>query len=374
MRYAMIMAGGTGTRLWPVSRTNRPKQLLNFIRRPGDPRPRSLLELAADRLEGLIEPGRRYICTGEQYRQVIRRTLPRFDDEHILGEPIGRDTVNAIGLTASVLARSDPDAVFAVLTADHVIEPGDVFRDRLSLGLDLVQADPMRLVTFSITPTHPATGYGYVERGDPIAESSRVPGTEPSAFHVARFVEKPDIERARQYLASGRFGWNSGMFVFHARTLLDCLERFVPESFEGLGRIGAAWETPDRRRVLEEVYPTLPKISVDYAVMEPASNDDRVGIVMVEMPVRWLDVGSWPSYAQTIEPGEGGNRTAGPGRTLIHEGTDNLVYVDQPDHTVTLLGVQGLVVVHTADATLVMPADRAQNLKELHARLDAPLT
>lgn len=368
----MIMAGGVGTRLWPLSRQNRPKQLIPLLSSGDGSRPSSLLELAAGRLDGLIEPKHRYICTSEQYRSVIRETLPQFSDEQILGEPMGRNTVNAIGLTAAVLSLADPKAVFAVLTADHIIEPADVFRERVEVGFRLVEEDPTRLVTFSITPTRPATGYGYVERSGPIEGYADEAG-KPTAFRVARFVEKPDRARAEAYFRSGVFGWNSGMFIFSADTFLYCLRRFKPESHAGLMRIREAWATPQRTKVLGEVYPALPNVSVDYAVMEPASRDRSVSICMVEMPVRWLDVGSWPSFGLTLEADSSGNRRAGVGGSLIVDGRDTLVVNTTEGHTVAVLGAEDLIVVHTEDATLVMPREQAERLKELHALVDDSL-
>jgi mannose-1-phosphate guanylyltransferase len=385
MRYAMIMAGGAGTRLWPLSRKNRPKQLLRFISRPGDDQPRSLLEIATHRLDGLIDPKHRYICTAEAYRAAIREQLPEFADAQVLGEPAARDTVNAIGLTAAVLEKQDKDAIFAVLTGDHVIEPDDVFRDRMNLGFRLVENDPRRFVTFSIKPTYPATGFGYVERGAPVRDRKSgdhpaIDGTKEHAYHVARFVEKPDRPRAEVYVQSGDFAWNSGMFVWKASTFLEALERFKPESFEGLKKIQAAWGTKKARAVLAEVYPTLPKISVDYAVMEPAAKDaakagngeGRFSICTVQMDVTWLDVGSWPSFAQTLEGDKSGNRTSGEGTPIIVGGKNNLV-VTSPGHTVAVLGVEDLVVVHTPDATLVMSRAKAEELKTLHGMVEEGL-
>ncbi len=367
MRYAMIMAGGAGTRLWPLSRRDRPKQLLRFIHRNGSP-PKSLLELAAQRLEGLVEPDHRLICTGEEYRKAVLEALPQFEDRHLLGEPVGRDTLNAVGLAAVVLEKRDPDAIFAVLTADHIIEPEDTFRERMALGFRLVEQDPTRLVTFSIKPTYPATGYGYCERGAPIngVEGAARDG-EPLAYRVVRFIEKPDLYRAQVYVESGMFGWNSGMFVFHAGTILKCLERFKPEACAGLRRIQEAWGTPRQAEVLREVYPSQPKISVDYAIMEPASRDREVAICTVQMDVTWLDVGSWPSYAQTLTPDVSGNRVSGDG--IIANSRDSLIVNEVPGHTVAVLGGDGVIVVHTADATLVVPASRAQEIKDLQARL-----
>ena len=366
----MIMAGGSGTRLWPVSRAEKPKQLIDLIEdRSGGSAGRrvSLLELAARRLEGLVPEEHRLICTAERYRGVIEEVLPAFGGERILGEPAPRDTVNAVGFAAAVLETLHPGAVFAVLTADHVIEPDEAFREAMRTGFALVEADPSRLVTFSITPTYPATGFGYVERGPAIEGFD-------GAFRVERFVEKPDLPRATAFVESGDFGWNSGMFVFSAATIMRCLERFVPESAAGLRRIAAAWQTPDRQRILDEVYPTLPKISVDYAIMEPASREVDLSICGVEMPVNWLDVGSWPSYAETLTPGEAGNRVSGPGHLAVLDGKNNVLINATGDaHAITLIGCEGLVVVHTADATLVMPADKAQKLKDLHATLPETL-
>ena len=380
MRYAMIMAGGAGTRLWPLSRLSRPKQLLPFIIRPGDERPRSLLELAARRLDGLVEPSHRYICTGESYRAAMREALPDFGDEQILGEPVGRDTVNAVGFTAAVLEKLDPEAIFAVLTADHIIEPQETFRRLIDLGFRLVEDDASRLVTFSIKPTHAATGFGYVERGREIGGVKDAGGL---AYDVVRFVEKPDEHRAQAYLSSGHFGWNSGMFVWKASTVLACLERFKPECFAGLRKIQDAWGTADQKRVLGEVYPTLPRTSVDYAIMEPASKlgpgDRSLRVCTVLMDLTWLDVGSWPSYAQTLEPDADGNRVvdlapgSGAPTTLVVDSTGNLVVTAGGGHTIALLGCKDLVVVHTPDATLITPASKADQLKSLHTQVSDEL-
>lgn len=365
------MAGGAGTRMWPMSREDRPKQLLRFIERPGDTRPRSLLDLAAERLEGLVPIERQYIVTAQRYREAIRAALPQFSDDRILGEPMGRDTVNAVGLSAAVFEKMDPDAIFAVFTADHIIDPLDRFRDLINIGYRLVEDNPALLVTFSIRPTYPATGFGYVERGAPL----ETPEGSGLAFRVARFVEKPDLPRATAYVQSGVFGWNSGMFVWKARTFLEALRRFRPDSHEGLQRIQEAWGTEHQARVLEEVYPTLPKISVDYAVMEPASKarDRQFQVCTVLMDVRWLDVGSWLSYGETL-PAVDGNRTVSlangeRGAVVSLRGTGNLVVNAGPGHVLALLGCRNLIVVHTPDATLIMPQDRADELKDLHALL-----
>lgn len=322
-----------------------------------------MLEIAADRLEGLVPPERRTICTAEAYRDQIVAMLPDFRGDRILGEPCMRDTANAVGLAAAVFSEQDPDAVFAVLTADQLIEPRETCLRAMELGYALVEADPRRFVTFGITPTEPATGYGYIETGEPMQGD-----TTGLAFHIARFVEKPDADRARRYLESGRFLWNAGMFVFHAQTFLDRLAVHLPESAEGLMRIKSAWATPDRRSVLEAVYPTLPKISVDYALMEPAAEDPEVELCGVRMDTAWLDVGSWPSFGRTLDPDAGGNRVSGAD-VALHASTGNIVVSDDPAHTIALVGCEDLVVVRTDAATLVMPIERAQELKSMHASL-----
>lgn len=372
MRYAMIMAGGAGTRLWPMSRIDKPKQLLPLVRGQ-DGAARSLLQVAVDRLEGLVPADRRYVCTGEAYRGMVAEALPGIGAAQVLGEPAARDTVNAVGFTAAVLAKLDKDAIFAVFTADHVIEPADVFRARVEAGFKLVEADPKRLVTFSIKPTYAATGFGYIERGTPIAG---VKGAEGVAWRVARYVEKPNIERAQAYVQSGHFGWSSGMFVWKAATVLDAIKKYKPEVHEGLMKIQAAWGTKDQAKVLSEVYPTLPKISVDYAVMEPSSTGADFPVCTVLMDLKWLDVGSWPSYGETLTADGAGNRVGGSlakENALVVSGKNNLLVSSDPKHTVSVLGVDNLIVVHTPEATLVMPRERAEELKVLHGLVDGKL-
>jgi mannose-1-phosphate guanylyltransferase len=357
MRYALIIAGGSGTRLWPMSRAALPKQLIPLI---GG---RSLVEIAIGRLDGLLPPERRFICAGAAHGAAIQRALPQLGPEQFLGEPCGRDTLNAVGFSAAVLARSDADATIGVFTADHVIEPVDKFQAILNTGYALVEQRPETLVTFGIAPTAAATGYGYLELGEPLAGSAR---------RVRQFREKPDLETARRYFEAGpeRFLWNSGMFVWRAATLLDCIRRYAPQNYAGLMRIADAWDTPRRQAVLEEVYPTLGKISVDFAVMEPASRDATVAVAAIPMPLRWLDVGSWPSLAQTCPRDEQGNALAAA-HTLLLDTRNTLAASSDPAHLIATIGCDDLVIVHTPDATLVCRADCADAVKELHQQVAA---
>lgn len=358
MQYGVIMAGGAGTRLWPLSRLQRPKQLLNVIRG------KSLLRLSYERLRGLLPPDRIYVCTNAAYIEQIKAALPELPADNLLGEPAGRDTANAVGFAAAVIRQRDKDAVTAFVTADHVIEPVEKFQAALRAAFDVVAQKPESLVTFGIVPTFGHTGLGYVQRGEALPLA-----TNPPSYRVQAFKEKPDKQTADRYVESGRYYWNSGMFVWRADTVLAELQAFLPDCYAGYQRIAEAWNTPDRDKVLQEIYPMLQKISIDYAVMEPAGQGrGKARVVVVEMPVMWLDVGSFPALAETLEVDDHNNAFSAA-RVELFDSDDNVVISDDPNHLICTIGLSDVVVVHTKDATLICPKGEAQKIKDLVSRL-----
>ena len=338
MRHCLVLAGGSGTRLWPFSTAALPKQLVPLLRG------RSLLDIAFERATSVVPAERVWLGAGEQLRDAVERT-PGLRADRLVLEPSGRDTLPAVALGCAVIAAHDPDAVVAVLTADHLIEPVAEFAATLERAFALAEERADALVTFGVVPDSPATGFGYLELGEPLGEA-RV---------VARFREKPDLESAQQLLEQGAL-WNSGMFVWRAATLLAAVEALAPGTAEPVRRVAAgdlsAWEA-------------VPRQSVDYGVMEPASTSDSYVVAALPLAASWLDVGSWPAYGLALGPDEDGNAVGA--RAVLSGSRDCVVASTDPEHLVALVGCEGLVVVHTQAATLVMPAEQAQRVKQLHA-------
>lgn len=348
--HAFILAGGRGTRFWPLSTNQRPKQLLDFT---GEG---SLLALTVSRLTPLIPPERQWVITGADLVDAVREAVPQIPAEQVIAEPTGRNTAPAVGLAAAILAARGEDPAFAVLPSDHLIEPGDEFRACLGRALDLAAAESC-LLTFGIRPTRPETGYGYIEAGDPFAGHEGI-------RRVAAFTEKPPVETARDYLASGRHWWNSGMFCWSSSAVLEGLAAHAPELLEvvqGIARAGAPG-TDAFAAALEERFATAPSISIDYALMEKADN-----VLVVDATFGWNDVGHWVAM-RDLWP-DVGDGNAARGDLLSIDASDNIVY--GPDRLTALIGVHGHVVVSTGDVTLVCPAERAQDVKLALERLNS---
>ena len=344
MRHALVLAGGSGTRLWPFSTAGLPKQLVPLLHG------RSLLEIAVERASSVVPAGQVWLCAGEQLREAVT-AVPGLQADRLVLEPSGRDTLPALTLAMSAIAAQDPDAVVAVLTADHLIEPLAAFTATLERGFAVAEAQESALVTFGVVPDHPATGFGYLELGD------RLTG---DAVVVARFAEKPARARAEQLLEQGAL-WNSGMFVWRASTLLRAVQAFAPETARLVELVRAGDDG---------AWADVPRTSVDYAIMQPASTSPDFVVAALPLAAHWLDVGSWPAYGDAVGRDDAGN-ALGDGLREVVASRDCVVASSDPDHLIALVGCLGLVVVHTPAATLVMPADQAQRVKELHALVQA---
>jgi mannose-1-phosphate guanylyltransferase len=346
MRHAVIMAGGAGTRLWPLSRRNRPKQLLRLFDGA------SLLQIAQRRLVGLFEPENIWVITSAAYLDQVACELPDVPRGNLIGEPMIRDTANAIGLAANLVARRDPDATMAVFTADHIIEPVALFAAAIRTGLEAAEQMPDHLVTFGITPRTAHTGYGYVRRGEAVL---------PHTFRVVEFKEKPSAEVAEQYVTSGAYYWNSGMFAWRTSAILAELEHWLPDNAPLLADLAANWESWSGSEHAATRFGQLRKISIDYGVMEKVALEQRV--LAVEMNCRWLDVGSYVAIAATRPPDNAGNVQVAPNSMVI--GGSNNILVGESEHAIVVLGASDLIVVQSADATLVCRRDQAEQIKDL---------
>jgi mannose-1-phosphate guanylyltransferase len=339
MIHALIMAGGGGTRFWPRSRQKRPKQFLHLAS------DRTLLQQAFDRMEAMIPAEHCWIITAEMYSEETARQLPQLSADRIVGEPCGRDTAPCIGLGAALMARQDPDAVMLVMPADHVIEPVQEFRRAAQVAAQMAQENPTALVTFGIPPTFPATGYGYIQRGAQLTHRQGV-----SVFRVQGFREKPAPDLAEQFLQSGEYFWNSGIFVWKATTVLAALRERQPKIYTAVERIAEAWSTPQRQAVLAREYQGLERISIDYAVMEHARD-----VLVVQAPFHWDDVGSWLALERLHPQDADGNTVLG-----MHCGikTKDCVIVADPEHLIATIGIENLLIIQDGNATLV--ADRKE--------------
>jgi len=349
-RYVVIMAGGKGERFWPESRLRRPKQLLPIA---GE---KPMLVQTIDRLPGLVPPENVLVLTNREQIDAVRVVCPHLPPENIVAEPEGRDTAAAVALAVLLVKQRSPDASLAMLPADHVIQDHGRFRSVLEVAFQTAEQFPV-LVTVGIVPTEPATGYGYIQRGEAMDAVDGRP-----VYRVRRFVEKPDPATAQEYLDSGDYFWNGGMFVWQVSTVEAALAEHAPDLRKSFAAMEEALaEGEGLEHVLAERFPKVAKISVDYAIMEKATN-----VVTIPADFDWDDVGAWPAAARHMQAiGEG---NVARGRAVVEKGSGNIIVSDR-DHLVALVGCEDLIVVHTDDATLVCPRSEAQRIKSLVRRL-----
>jgi mannose-1-phosphate guanylyltransferase len=343
--HVVVPAGGSGTRLWPLSRAANPKFL-----HPLTGTERSLLQATFDRLAPLSTPERLMVVTGTAHAPGVARQLPELPDGNILVEPAARDSCAAIALAAAVIHKRSPGAVMASFAADHLIADQEAFARTVWQAVE--GAVEGRLMTIGITPTRPETGYGYLQCG------ADVSGIQP----VLEFKEKPSLEVATEYLKSGRYLWNASMFLWRTDVFLAELAARRPDVHDPIASIAEAWDTPAQAEVLGEVWPGVPKVAVEYAVMEPAAADGKVGTVPGDFG--WSDIGDFETLGELLGTDVGGSRVFGDVDRVLAVDSDGVIIVPS-DRLVATLGVTDLIVVDTADAVLVCRRDRAQDIKRL---------
>jgi mannose-1-phosphate guanylyltransferase len=344
--YAVIMAGGEGSRLWPLSRQARPKQMVQL----GSGR--TLFQMAIDRLKAMFPPERIFIVTVAKQAEDLQGQCPEIPVKNFMIEPMPRGTASVVGMAATMLNRVDPQGVMAVLAADHLIQNETYFHLLLSEAYNLAQDG--YLVTLGIRPTYPSTGYGYIQRG------AALKGYPFLAYQVKEFKEKPDEETAQRLIASGDHDWNSGMFVWRVDRILEEVRHFMPELTERLQQIDQTWGTPALRETLNKIWPGIKPETIDYGIMEKA---DRV-VVIPAGDLGWNDVGSWESLFEVFTPVMDGNILM-DAEHLGLDTTNSLVVSDHTDRLIATLGVSDLIIVDTQDAVLVCSRKYAQKVKEI---------
>ena len=360
--YAVIMAGGQGTRFWPRSRRKRPKQLLDIVGSE------SMIRQTVDRLLPFVNPEDIYVVTGMEHVEELVGHIPDVPSENIIAEPVGRNTAPCIGLAAMRLKKRDPEGVMAVLPADHVILDKGGFLETLRNACEVAKSGDY-IVTLGMTPDRPETGYGYIKKGDlttpliPLLNKEGSTkcgvvelGLSQSVYHVERFVEKPNKETADGYVKSGEFLWNAGMFVFKVSTILKAIERYMPDLYIGLLRLEPALGTEEQERALNDVYGELPYVSIDYGVMEKADN-----VLVIPSTFGWNDVGSWTAIDDLLPRDEHG--VVAQAEHISIDTKDCIVY--SPKKLVATIGVSNLIVVETEDALLICDKSRAQDVKKV---------
>lgn len=345
--YALLLAGGGGTRLWPMSRKARPKQVLSLVE------DRSMFRASIDRLDPVFTPDRIYISTTRQYVDDLRAAAPEIPPENFIAEPSARNNTAAIGLAIAIIQAHDPEAVIAMMPTDHFISKRDVFLNVLRACNEIALED--NIVTLGISPSFPSTGFGYIQQG---AAQGEVGGF---TYHRAtRFTEKPDVVRATQFLASGDYSWNSGMFIWSAQTAMNEFERQQNDMHGLLQKLQPTVGTPEFDTTLDSIWEQMPSISIDYAVMEQAQQ-----MMVIPVDIGWSDVGSWASLFDVSAQDEFGNIGKGAdseSRRIVLDTRDTLIYTDK---LAVAIGVENIIVVETDDVVMVCARDRAQNVRDI---------
>jgi mannose-1-phosphate guanylyltransferase len=349
MNFAVIMAGGAGKRLWPLSRKTRPKQVLKLFQG------QTLLRLCFERLSPLFDARNIIVLTNSGYADVVRESVTGLPYNNVIGEPVVRDTAGAIGLAASIINKYDPDATMAVVTADQMIDPPETFRQAIKDALTYVNNNPDGMITFGIQPTFPSTQLGYIKCSEP----DKFPRCKNEIYKVEHFREKPDEKTAKRYVEDGRHFWNSGMFVWKAKTILAHIDKFLPDAAEPLKKIQFDWDGPQQQTTLEECFPMLPKISIDFAVMEKAPD-----VYAIKLECNWLDLGSFAALADVIKSDKNGNIVVA-GQSELLNCKSSIFVTEDAGHLIAAIGLENMIVAHSPDATLVCPMNKAHRLKEL---------
>ena len=344
--YAVIMAGGSGTRLWPVSRQKHPKHTLPLL---GD---LSLFQTTVERLTGLFEFENIFVVTTEEQFDLLKEQVPEIPAENFLLEPEPRGTASVVGLAAAVIIKRDPMAIMAVLPSDHYISNAELFQNIMKIAKEV--AEKGYLVTLGITPTFPATGYGYIQRGEPLPGEFSIP-----VYQVVKFKEKPDEAQAREMVARKDHSWNSGMFVWRADRIMDEFERQMPALKEKLDEIRSAWGMPNQNVVLKNSWKEIRVETIDYGIME---NAERVAVIPAS-GLAWSDVGSWDSLFDVLEPDENGNIVFG-GHHIPIDTHKSLIYGNHDGKLVVTIGVEDLIIVDSGDVLLVCKKEYAQQVRQ----------
>jgi len=350
MLHAILMAGGGGTRFWPRSRQRCPKQ---FLKLSGG---RTLLQQTLDRIAGIVPPERTWVITSKGQDQLVAEQLPEVPRDRIVAEPCGRDTAACIGLGAALIADEDPDAIVVAMPADHVIEPDQEFRRAIQAGVRLAQEHPEASIIYGVPPTYPATGYGYIHRGESIQGWQNL-----AAFKVLSFKEKPDVETAERYVASGEYYWNGGIFIWKVATLLGALRTRQPQLHTALRRVATNWSSAERDEVFRQAYEPLNRISIDYAVMEGCEN-----AIVVQVPFQWDDVGSWLAF-ERMNPQDAEHNTIRATHCGLN--TRECLIVGDPGRLIATVNVENLIIVQDGDATLIADKRDEAAIKRLVGHL-----